>query len=86
MTIERERLICDNVDRRSGVFSKGGGGGEWVERGGGCAVYLSLGEVQGYSYLVPPESGQIIMDGELFLQLPDLVLGEGRPLFPRLDG
>lgn len=63
----------------------GGGGREWVERGG-CAVYLSLGEVQGYSYLVPPESGQIIMDGELFLQLPDLVLGEGRPLFPRLDG
>lgn len=61
---------------RCGVFSGGGGG----------AVYLSLGEVQGYSYLVPPESGQIIMDGELFLQLPDLVLGEGRPLFPRLDG
>lgn len=56
-----------------------------MERGG-CAVYLSLGEVQGYSYLVPPESGQIIMDSELFLQLPDLVLGEGRPLFPRLDG
>lgn len=84
MTIERERLLCDNVDRRSGVFSQGGGrvGG----KGGGCAVYLSLGEVQGYSYLVPPESGQIIMDGELFLQLPDLVLGEGRPLFPRLDG
>lgn len=53
---------------------------------GVCAVYLSLGKVQGYSYLVPPESGQIIMDGELFLQLPDLVLGEGRPLFPRLDG
>lgn len=77
MTIERERLLCDNVDRRSGVFSRGGVGG---------AVYLSLGEVQGYSYLVPPESGQIIMDGELFLQLPDLVLGEGRPLFPRLDG
>lgn len=66
-------------------FLRVGGGGEWVERGG-CAVYLSLGEVQGYSYLVPPESGQIIMDGELFLQLPDLVLGEGRPLFPRLDG
>lgn len=85
MTIERERLLCDNVDRRSGVFSQGGGrvGGKG---GGGCAVYLSLGEVQGYSYLVPPESGQIIMDGELFLQLPDLVLGEGRPLFPRLDG
>lgn len=53
---------------------------------GGGAVYLSLGEVQGYSYLVPPESGQIIMDGELFLQLPDLVLGKGRPLFPRFDG
>lgn len=58
----------------------------FLRGGGGCAVYLSLGEVQGYSYLVPPESGQIIMDGELFLQLPDLVLGEGRPLFPRLDG
>lgn len=85
MTIERERLLCDNVDRRSGVFSQGGGENGW-KGGGVCAVYLSLGEVQGYSYLVPPESGQIIMDGELFLQLPDLVLGEGRPLFPRLDG
>lgn len=84
MTIERERLLWDNVDRRSGVFSQGGGGR--VGGKGVCAVYLSLGKVQGYSYLVPPESGQIIMDGELFLQLPDLVLGEGRPLFPRLDG
>lgn len=68
-------------------FSQGGvGGGESGWKRCVCAVYLSLGEVQGYSYLVPPESGQIIMDGELFLQLPDLVLGEGRPLFPRLDG
>lgn len=67
-------------------FLRVGGGGRVGGKGGGCAVYLSLGEVQGYSYLVPPESGQIIMDGELFLQLPDLVLGEGRPLFPRLDG
>lgn len=70
----------------SQVFFLRVGGGESGWKGGGCAVYLSLGEVQGYSYLVPPESGQIIMDGELFLQLPDLVLGEGRPLFPRLDG
>lgn len=48
--------------------------------------YLSLGEVQGYSYLVPPESGQVVVDRELFLQLPYLVLGEGRPFFPRFDG
>lgn len=62
--------------------------------GGGCGcrsegerfLYLSLGEVQGYSYLVPPESGQVVVDSELFLQLPYLVLGEGRPFFPRFDG
>lgn len=42
MTIERERLLCDNVDRRSGVFSKGGGGGRVGGKGGGGVLYTCL--------------------------------------------
>lgn len=41
MTIERERLLCDNVDRRSGVFSQGGGGGGRVGGKGGV-LYTCL--------------------------------------------
>lgn len=69
-------------------MERGVGEGEGVDVGvrGGRFLYLSLGEVQGYSYLVPPESGQVVVDRELFLQLPYLVLGEGRPFFPRFDG
>lgn len=40
MTIERERLLCDNVNRRSGVFSQGGGG-ESGWKGGVCCIPVS---------------------------------------------
>lgn len=45
--------------------------------------HLSLSEVQVDSDLVPPQSGQIVMVGELRFQLPQLLLGERRALFPR---
>lgn len=40
-------------------------------------LHLSLCEVQGHSYLVPPQPGQVVRVPELFLQLADLELGEG---------
>lgn len=45
---------------------------------------LALGEVQVHSDLVSPEPGQVVMVRELSLQLPKLLLGEGRPLLAGL--
>lgn len=47
-------------------------------------LYLSLCEVQVDGYLVAAEPGQVVMMGELCLQLLQLVLGERRALFPGL--
>lgn len=80
MIIECEWLFCDNVDRWLDVFFWGGVGG------GGGVVYLFFGEVQGYSYFVLLEFGQIIMDGEFFFQFLDLVFGEGCFFFFWFDG
>lgn len=46
--------------------------------------HLALGEVQVHSDLVSPEPGQVVMVRELSLQLPKLLLGEGRPLLAGL--
>ena len=48
------------------------------------ATHLSLRQVQGHSDLVASQTGQVVVDGELLLQLPDLVLRERRPFFTRL--
>lgn len=47
-------------------------------------TYLSFGEVQVDGDLVAPQSGQVVVVGELGLQLSDLLLGEGRALLPGL--
>ena len=46
------------------------------------SIHLSLGEVEGHGYLVPPEPGEVVTLHELPLQLRDLVPGEGSPLLP----
>ena len=48
------------------------------------APYLSLRQVQVDGDLVAAEAGQIVVVGELGLQLPQLLLGERRALFPGL--
>lgn len=47
-------------------------------------LYLSLCEVQVDGDLVAAEPGQVVVVGELGLQLPQLLLGERRALFPGL--
>ena len=47
------------------------------------SVYLSLCEIQVDCYLVPPQPGQIVVVGELCLQLPELLFGKRRALLPR---
>jgi len=44
--------------------------------------YLSLGEVKVHSDLVSPQARQVVVVGELGLQLANLLLGERRPLLP----
>lgn len=46
--------------------------------------YLSLGEVQVDGNLVTTKAGQVVVVGELGLQLPQLLLGERRALFAGL--
>lgn len=46
--------------------------------------YLPLGQVQVDGDLVAAEPGQVVVVGELGLQLPQLLFGEGRALFPGL--
>lgn len=46
--------------------------------------YLSLSEVQVDRDLVATEAGQVVVVGELGLQLPQLLLGERRALFAGL--
>lgn len=46
--------------------------------------YLSLCEVQVDGDLVAAEPGQVVVVGELGFQLPQLLLGERRALFPGL--
>jgi len=46
--------------------------------------YLSLCEVQVHGDLVAAQPGQVVVVGELGLQLPQLLLGERRALFPGL--
>lgn len=48
------------------------------------AAHLSLCEVQVDGDLVAPQPGQVVVVGELGLQLPQLLLGEGRALFAGL--
>lgn len=55
-----------------------------ARRGGPRGPHLPLGEVQVHSDLVSPEPGQVVMVGELGLQLPQLLLGEGGPLLASL--
>ena len=45
---------------------------------------LSFGEVERDGDLVSPQSGQVVVVVELVLELPDLLLGERRPLLARL--
>lgn len=45
---------------------------------------LPLGEVQVYRDLISPEPGQVVVMSELGLQLPQLLLGKGRPLLAGL--
>lgn len=47
-------------------------------------MYLPLGEVQVDGDLVAAEAGQVVVVGELRLQLPQLLLGERRALFAGL--
>lgn len=47
-------------------------------------LYLSLGEVQVDGDLIAAEAGQVVVVGELGLQLPQLLLGERRALFAGL--
>lgn len=47
-------------------------------------LYLPLGEVQVDGDLVAAEAGQVVVVGELGLQLPQLLLGERRALFAGL--
>lgn len=44
--------------------------------------YLAFGQVQVDSDFVASQSGQVVVVGELGLQLSDLLLGEGRALLP----
>lgn len=53
-------------------------------RGGPGGSHLPLGEVQVYSDLVSPQPGQVVVVSELRLQLPQLLLGERRPLLAGL--
>lgn len=46
--------------------------------------HLSLGEVEVHGDLVAPEPGQVVVVGELGLQLPQLLLGERCTLLPGL--
>lgn len=47
-------------------------------------AYLSLCEVQVHGDLVAPQPGQVVMMGELGLELSELLLGERCSLLPRL--
>lgn len=49
----------------------------------GFGKYLSLGEIQVHGDLVSPEPRQVVVVGEFGFQLPQLLLGEGRPFLPR---
>ena len=53
-----------------------------TDRQTGRCKYLSLGEVEVHSDFVSPQPGQVVVVGELGLQLANLLLGECRPLLP----
>lgn len=58
--------------------------GRVARKGGTPGQHLPLGEVQVHGDLVSPEPGQVVMMSKLGLQLPQLLLGEGRPLLAGL--
>lgn len=65
-----------------------GVGEEGVERmrqvEGLCRLHLAFGEVQVHRDFVSPQPGQVVVMCKLRLQLPQLLLGEGRPLLASL--